>query len=80
LLASADMGGRTELEGADETAEFAEGRVAFRVHAVHERNSEAVRRKKNDAHRRQGRLQCEACGFDFGAGYDVPGSEQFQVK
>jgi 5-methylcytosine-specific restriction protein A len=48
---------------------FAEGEVLSRLHLTRERNREAVRRKKDSVLAKTGRLQCEACGFDFGVMY-----------
>ena len=49
----------------EETAEAMEGRILTRLHRSRERNRKLVERKKAKALREQGRLRCEACGFDF---------------
>ncbi|MBX3657955.1 MAG: HNH endonuclease [Ramlibacter sp.] len=48
---------------------FPEGRVKERLHAKRERNSTIVRLAKALAKKRDGRLSCECCGFDFGRTY-----------
>lgn len=45
--------------------EAPEGRVLLREHLVRERRPELVRHKKQLVFRREGRLACEVCGFDF---------------
>jgi 5-methylcytosine-specific restriction protein A len=44
-----------------------------RLHRVRERNREIVRRRKEQAMARLGRLACEACGFDFAERYGERG-------
>ncbi|MCE5191552.1 MAG: HNH endonuclease [Actinomycetia bacterium] len=73
----ADIPTRSAASTAELPVEFAEGRVVLRLHASRERNQEAVRRKKADARKKNGRLACEACDFDFGQRYDIAGSEEF---
>jgi 5-methylcytosine-specific restriction protein A len=51
----------------DET--FVEGEVLTRLHLIRERNTKAVRRKKERVLAETGRLACEACQFDFYAVY-----------
>ena len=53
--------------------EAAEGRILTRVHRQRERSPELVRKKKAAAMKRDGALLCEACGFDFKAGYGPHG-------
>lgn len=55
-----------ELQGqeADEV-DAEEGRILTRVHRYRERDGAIVARKKKHVLRRYGKLQCEACGFDF---------------
>lgn len=48
--------------------DFEEGSQVLRAHRYRERNSKAVRQKKNEALAR-GRLNCEACGVDYFALY-----------
>ena len=52
-----------------EDEEFPEGRILTRIHKQRERNRSAVRRKKERVLSETGRLECEACGFDFRAFY-----------
>jgi len=49
----------------DEDEEAPEGRVLLKQHKVRERNQSLVRKKKAQVLKRQGKLQCEVCGFDF---------------
>lgn len=72
-----DIGGRSVEDPAEQAMEFAEGRVAYRLHAVRERNADVVRKKKAGVRREERRLVCEACGFDYGQAYAVPGSGDF---
>ncbi|RLO19518.1 HNH endonuclease, partial [Pseudomonas protegens] len=46
-----------------------------RVHRVRERDKRIVKRKKEEALKQHGALQCEACGFNFSQTYgaDVEG-------
>lgn len=46
-----------------------EGQILTRVHTVRERNRRIVRLKKEQFHDENGRLYCEACGFDFARRY-----------
>ena len=61
----------------DEDADFAEaeeGRILTRLHRSRERSPELVARKKASTLKVHGRLQCEACSFDFEAQYGLRGS------
>jgi 5-methylcytosine-specific restriction enzyme A len=61
----------------DEDAEFAEaeeGRILTRLHRTRERNGELVAKKKTFTLKVQGRLQCEACSFDFEVKYGLRGT------
>lgn len=49
----------------EEEESFPEGRIAYRLHVARERNRALVRRKKEQALERDGRLVCEVCAFDF---------------
>jgi len=51
------------LEDGDEEA--VEGRVLTALHTRRERNRRLVDRKKSQVRKRDGRLKCEACSFDF---------------
>jgi 5-methylcytosine-specific restriction protein A len=55
------------LEDDDEA--FIEGRVLTREHKFRERNRMLVNRKKQQALKAMGRLECEVCAFDFFAIY-----------
>ncbi len=45
--------------------EASEGRVLTRVHQARERNQSIVKKKKTAVLSDTGKLECEACGFDF---------------
>lgn len=49
--------------------EFAEGRVLTRIHNYKERNSTVVKKKKESVLRKENKLVCEACSFDFAEVY-----------
>ncbi len=49
----------------DGNEEAVEGRVLTALHTRRERNRRLVDRKKSQVRKRDGRLKCEACGFDF---------------
>jgi 5-methylcytosine-specific restriction enzyme A len=59
-----------EDEGQEEASE---GRVLTRLHRVRERSRDLVRRRKERALARHGRLACEACGFDPAGRYGERG-------
>jgi 5-methylcytosine-specific restriction protein A len=48
-----------------EDEEFQEGRLLTALHKQRERNPVLSKRKKESVLRIEGRLACEACGFDF---------------
>ena len=53
----------------DDDAAEREGAILLSLHQRRERSSRLVRRKKQNALRRTGRLQCEACDIDFATRY-----------
>jgi 5-methylcytosine-specific restriction protein A len=53
----------------EEETEFAEGGVLTALHKRRERDPKASAKKKSAVLKAQGRLACEACGFDFVAVY-----------
>ncbi|WP_244216286.1 HNH endonuclease [Phytopseudomonas daroniae] len=53
--------------------EASEGKVLTRLHRVRERSRGLVERKKKHALSRHGKLECEACGFDFQQRYGNAG-------
>lgn len=63
------------LTGEDEPdiEEAEEGKVLTRLHRVRERNRSLVNAKKKAVLQKHGRLQCEACSFDFVAVYGPAG-------
>ena len=50
-----------------------EGKAVTRVHRRRERNRKLVARKKAAVLKREGKLECEACGFDFSIAYGKRG-------
>ena len=67
-------GKASELPSGDELDEdAAEGALLTRRHRSRERNARIVAKKKEQALARDGRLVCEACGFDFGETYGSRG-------
>ena len=55
------------MRGSDleDDVEFDEGRILTRIHLDRERNATLVATKKRLVLTQAGRLECEACGFDF---------------
>jgi 5-methylcytosine-specific restriction protein A len=49
--------------------EAPEGRLLTRKHIMRERNRRLVQRKKRKTIKKAGKLECEACGFDFAFRY-----------
>jgi len=58
----------------EDFAEAEEGRILTRLHRSRERSHELVARKKASTLKVHGRLQCEACSFDFETQYGLRGS------
>lgn len=58
----------------EDFAEAEEGRILTRLHRSCERSHELVARKKASTLKVHGRLQCEACSFDFETQYGLRGS------
>ncbi len=55
----------------DEEKEYSEGRIAYRKHKMRERNPKVIKQAKEQFMKKNnGRLYCEACGFDF---YEIYG-------
>jgi len=52
---------------------FPEGREALRRHLARERSRALVSKKKQQVYSQEGRLACEACGFDFHECYGAVG-------
>jgi 5-methylcytosine-specific restriction protein A len=59
--------------------EAEEGRLLTRMHRFRERNRELVKRKRDAVLRENGRLACEACGFDFNDRYGEHGRGFIEV-
>lgn len=55
-----------------------EGRLLFRWHRTRERNRGVVDRKKQSVLDAGGRLECEACGFNFGRQYGSAGESYIE--
>lgn len=54
--------------------EASEGRLLTRVHIARERNQKLVESKRAQVMRKNGKLACEVCDFDFGAVYGDRGT------
>lgn len=54
-----------EEESADQEEEFPEGRILTRTHNIRERSGSLPKRKKQAVLTATGKLECEACAFDF---------------
>ena len=63
----------TDLNSDDDDLEAAEGKVITRLHRTRERNRKLVERKKAQAFAEHGKLECEACHFDFESKYGERG-------
>lgn len=60
----------------DDEKEYVEGRIAFKKHRVRERNPALIKKAKEKFIRENdGRLFCEACGFDFHVFYGDRGKD-----
>lgn len=53
--------------------EAPEGRLLTREHVARERNGKLIKAKRKHVLKREGRLACEVCGFDFAARYGERG-------
>jgi 5-methylcytosine-specific restriction protein A len=51
-----------------------EGKVSYRLHRTLERDRKVIALRKADALKLHGKLECEACDFDFRATYGARGS------
>lgn len=68
-----DLSSAREMPDIDDAIEVPEGRVLRRVHKQRERSAEIARLKKQMTLKKAGRLQCEACGFDYEQHYGERG-------
>ena len=80
-LAIEQQGESSLLGGVDEPdiQEAEEGLVLTRLHRVRERSRKLVDAAKAAALKRHGRLNCEACGFDFATKYGAAGAGLIDV-
>ncbi|MEP7247191.1 MAG: HNH endonuclease [Gammaproteobacteria bacterium] len=58
----------------DDFVEAPEGRLLSRRHVTRERNRKLVEQKKRRVMQTSGKLECEACGFDFALRYGTRGN------
>jgi 5-methylcytosine-specific restriction enzyme A len=63
--ASAGLHSQESVAQEDEFAEAPEGQILTRLHQIRERSRKLVSQKKRSVLAKTGRLECEACGFDF---------------
>jgi 5-methylcytosine-specific restriction enzyme A len=66
---------KDEQQDINQDEEFPEGRILTKLHQYRERNAKAVRSKKQIVLKRDGKLICEVCGFDYQARYGELGKE-----
>jgi 5-methylcytosine-specific restriction enzyme A len=59
----------------EDEADAEEGRLLYRRHRTYERDPRLRARKKAQARKSQGGLECEVCGFDFEATYGTLGHD-----
>ena len=80
-FAAAIREGAMELNSADapavedEDMTAVEGQILFRVHKLRERDQGIVKRRKAQVLKREGRLHCEVCAFDFVRKYGELGAD-----
>ena len=59
----------------EEEMEYHEGRVAYSLHKIRERNPRVIKRAKEIfANKNDGVIFCEACGFNFSSVYGLRGN------
>ncbi len=63
INSSSEVPRPTEYE--EDEDEFEEGRLLTKLHKIRERSPAISRKKKTEVLRKTGKLECEACGFDF---------------
>ncbi len=54
--------------------EFPEGKIVERKHKARERNSELIKKAKQNFKEKNGKLFCQICGFDFEKKYGKLGA------
>ncbi|MEQ8694010.1 MAG: HNH endonuclease [Gammaproteobacteria bacterium] len=57
----------------DDELAFPEGRTRYQLHRSRERSTEIPKRAKEERLAREGKLECDVCGFDFRAAYGLHG-------
>jgi 5-methylcytosine-specific restriction enzyme A len=60
--------------GLDDLMDAEEGRAVTRLHRLRERSRKLIARKKQQVLRREGRLACEVCGFEYALIYGDRGA------
>jgi len=73
IYSSTDAAGEFDDAESVFIEEAEEGRLLTRIHVSRERNRELVRSKKESVLRKESKLVCEACGFDFAEKYGERG-------
>lgn len=68
LSSDAFVSSSYHFEDPDEE-DFPEGKILYRCHKEQERNQRLVKKAKETAFKKHGRLQCQICGFDFAEKY-----------
>jgi len=76
LAAAIELAAGSPLALAEEPGEeeAPEGRLLYRLHASRERDRGFAAERKRRAWEAHGRLECEACGFDFALRYGEAGT------
>lgn len=64
---------RIEDEEDEEAFTVKEGKVIYKLHKHIERNSKINKKKKTSYQKKNGKLDCEVCGFDFHEKYGLLG-------
>lgn len=76
---AAEIGSMPSRYTEEDEEEFPEGRVLYRLHRLHERDPELVKRaKKRWISRSHGRPACQVCRFDFEEKYGTLGCEYIE--
>ena len=65
LIQELESLGNLDQESQLDTTGSKEGKILERLHKYRERNSNLVKKKKKSVLNKEGRLDCEVCGFNF---------------
>src|SRR5690606_5274941 len=59
----------------EESIEFEEGQISYRLHLSRERNPKVIYQAKENFFKKHGKLYCQACNFDFEEKYGMLGKD-----